>query len=120
MVLPPGAGLHPGRDVDGEGAHGAHDQGHRVGMEPARSSTRARGVSTKTPTSAVSGTACAMSRAASGVTWRGLAGWKLSPRKSAPAATAARASSTVHTPQILTFTGTGATPRGPRPGRDGP
>src|SRR5947199_227893 len=36
MVLPPGAGLHPGRDVDGEGAHGAHDQGHRVGMEPAR------------------------------------------------------------------------------------
>src|SRR5439155_865241 len=36
MVLPSGAGLHPGRDVDGEGPQRAHHLGHRVGAEAAR------------------------------------------------------------------------------------
>src|SRR5207249_1894651 len=111
MVLPSGAGLHPGRDVDGEGSQRANHLGHRVGTEAARHEQAGGGQS---------GRPSGVERAAAGVTWRGLAGWKLSPTKSAPAAMAARASSSVHTPQILTLTDTGATPRGPRPGRAPP
>ena len=70
--------------------------------------------------SGVPGTDSAIARARATSTWRGLPGQKLRPRKSAPAPTAARASSAVQTPQIFTFTDTRATPRGRRQDPDAP